>query len=175
MHVLKCCFIQTFFPKCCTCQSAAILPQNNLLKNRNNLIFQTGQKQPLQVFCKKVLLKFRKFYMKTPMLESLFNRAYNFYYKETPVEVFFCEYCEISKNTYFEQNLRTTASNRNHCLKETTYNFCGNYRLSEFFLGRDNALLLKQFLQDLSRKCSNQRRGRVFFNRLRTDYVALTY
>ena len=30
--------------------------------------------------------------------------------KETPTKVFSSEYCEIFKNTYFEENLRTTAS-----------------------------------------------------------------
>ena len=30
--------------------------------------------------------------------------------EETPIQVFFCEYCEIFKNTYFEKHLRTTAS-----------------------------------------------------------------
>ena len=29
--------------------------------------------------------------------------------KETPTQVFFCEYCEIFKSTYFEKHLRTTA------------------------------------------------------------------
>ena len=33
-----------------------------------------------------------------------------FYYKETPTQVFSCEYCEISKNTYFEGHLRLAAS-----------------------------------------------------------------
>ena len=33
-----------------------------------------------------------------------------FFQKETPTLVFFCEYCEIFKNTYFEKHLRTTAS-----------------------------------------------------------------
>ena len=48
------------------------------------------------------------------MLESLFNniaciQACNFI-KETPTQVICCEYCEISKNTYFEKYLRTAAS-----------------------------------------------------------------
>ena len=32
------------------------------------------------------------------------------YYKETPTQLFSCEYCEISKNTYFEEHLRTATS-----------------------------------------------------------------
>ena len=31
-------------------------------------------------------------------------------YKETPTQVFSCEYCEILKNTYFEEHIRTAAS-----------------------------------------------------------------
>ena len=30
--------------------------------------------------------------------------------KETPAQVFSCEYCEIFKNTYFEEHLWTAAS-----------------------------------------------------------------
>ena len=33
-----------------------------------------------------------------------------FYEKETLTQVFFCEYCKIFKNTYFEEHLRTVAS-----------------------------------------------------------------
>ena len=32
------------------------------------------------------------------------------YYKEIPTQVLSCEYCEIFKNTYFEEHLRTAAS-----------------------------------------------------------------
>ena len=51
------------------------------------------------------------------MLESLFNKviglqAWNFFKKETPTQVFSCEICEIYKNTYFEEHLRTTASEK---------------------------------------------------------------
>ena len=34
----------------------------------------------------------------------------NFIKKETLVQVFSCEFCEISKNTFFTQHLRVTAS-----------------------------------------------------------------
>ena len=49
------------------------------------------------------------------MLESLFNKdkVFNFdklFYKESPAQVFSCEYCEIFKTTYFEERLRTAAS-----------------------------------------------------------------
>ena len=40
------------------------------------------------------------------MLESHFNKVE----KETPTQVFFYKNCEIFKNTYFEEDLRTTTS-----------------------------------------------------------------
>ena len=46
------------------------------------------------------------------MSESLINKVVGLHFikKETPAQVFFCEYCEIFKITYFEKHLRTTAS-----------------------------------------------------------------
>ena len=40
----------------------------------------------------------------THVTESLYDN------KETPTQVFFCQYCDIFKNTYFEKHLRTTVS-----------------------------------------------------------------
>ena len=34
------------------------------------------------------------------------------YSKETPAQVFSCEFCEIFKNTYFLEHLRTAACGR---------------------------------------------------------------
>ena len=31
------------------------------------------------------------------------------FFKGTPTQVFSCEYCKIFKNTYFDENLRTTS------------------------------------------------------------------
>ena len=41
------------------------------------------------------------------MFKSLFDKVYQ---KETPRQVLYYEICEILKNTYFEQHLRSTAS-----------------------------------------------------------------
>ena len=61
------------------------------------------QKQPPEVFYKKVFSEqFFNFHRKTP--EGL-----QLYQKETPTQVFSCEYCEIFKNTYFGEHLRTAA------------------------------------------------------------------
>ena len=69
------------------------------------------QKQPPEVFCKKrCSLKFRKIHRKTPVPESLFKLSCNFFKKEILAKVFSCEFCEISKNNFFTEHLRTTAS-----------------------------------------------------------------
>ena len=48
------------------------------------------------------------------MPESFFNKlrhqACNFIKKETLGQVFSCEFCEISKNTFLTKHLRATAS-----------------------------------------------------------------
>ena len=62
------------------------------------------QNQPLEVFYKKgVLWNFAKFTGKHLCL-SLFIK------KETLAQVFSCEFCEISKNTYSTEHIQTTAS-----------------------------------------------------------------
>ena len=45
------------------------------------------------------------------MLESHFNKVAGFrpYYKETATQIFSCEYCEIFKDKYFKEHLRTAA------------------------------------------------------------------
>ena len=40
--------------------------------------------------------------------------AWNFIKKETLAQVFSCEICEISKNTFFTERLRRTASEKSH-------------------------------------------------------------
>ena len=69
------------------------------------------QRQPSKVFCEKMYSrKFRKFHRKTPGLSfSIKLQAFR-PTKETPTQLFSCEICEIYKNTFFEENLRTAAS-----------------------------------------------------------------
>ena len=89
------------------------------------------QKQPPEVFCKKGFLRgFLKFAGKHLYQGLFFNKvvgntgkhlcqsfffnkvagkAYTFIEKETLAQVFSCEFCEISKNTFFTGHLRTTA------------------------------------------------------------------
>ena len=67
-------------------------------------------KQPPEVFCRKSCSQnLRNIHRKTPVLETLFNKAaglgLQFYRKEIPTQVFSCKYFEIFKNTYFEERL----------------------------------------------------------------------
>ena len=48
--------------------------------------------------------KIRKLHKETPVLESLFKKVSR--NKETPAQVFFCEFCEAFKNTFFTEHLR---------------------------------------------------------------------
>ena len=64
---------------------------------------------------KGVLKNFTNFTGKKTALESLFDKATglkacSFIKKKTLIQVFSCEYFQISKNTYFEEHLRTTVS-----------------------------------------------------------------
>ena len=57
---------------------------------------------------KSVLRIFGKFTRKHLCLRP---EACNFIQIETLAQVFYCEFCEISKNTFFTENLWATASN----------------------------------------------------------------
>ena len=65
---------------------------------------------------KGVLRNFAKFTGKHLCQSLFFNKvaglACNFIKKETLAQVFSCEFCEISKNTFFTEHLWTTASDK---------------------------------------------------------------
>ena len=74
---------------------------------------------------KGVLRNFAKFTGKY-LCQGLFFKkvagaACNFIKKETLAQVFSCEFCEISKNIFFTEQLRTTTSQlkyeKYHCMK----------------------------------------------------------
>ena len=66
-----------------------------------------GTKAAIGVSFKKAVLKnFAIFTGK----QLFWNPFFQLYQKETPTEVFSCEYCEIFKNTYFEEHLLTADS-----------------------------------------------------------------
>ena len=65
------------------------------------------QKQPPEVFCKKVVLKnFAKFTGKRLCQSLFFNKVK----KESLVQVFACEFCEIFKNNFFYRTPLVAAS-----------------------------------------------------------------
>ena len=68
------------------------------------------QKQPSELFSKKKCSEiFRKIHRKTPVPEALFNKAASWGLLATGTGVF-CEFCKISKNTFFTEHHRATAS-----------------------------------------------------------------
>ena len=76
-----------------------------------NMILHCMQKQSFaDVFPSKCSYKFRKFYRKTLLLESLFDKvasfqAYSFYWEETPAQAFYCEIYKIFKNTFLSEHI----------------------------------------------------------------------
>ena len=69
------------------------------------------QNQPPEEFCKKgVIRNFTKFTENTCTIVSFFAEACNFIKKETLAQVFSCEFCDISKNTFFTEHIWATAS-----------------------------------------------------------------
>ena len=62
------------------------------------------QKQPPEVFYNKSVFRNLAKFTGKHMYERLVFK------KETLAQVFTCECCEISKNTFFTEHLRTTAS-----------------------------------------------------------------
>ena len=82
------------------------------------------QKQPPEGFCKKrcsvkkgVLRNFAKFIGKHLCQGLFFNK------KDTLAQVFSCEFCEISKNTFFTEHIWVTASEFIY-LRKNYYKFC---------------------------------------------------
>ena len=66
----------------------------------------TIEKKPVR---KGALRNFAKFTEKH-LCQSLRHEACNIIKKETRAQVFPCEFCEISKNLFFTEHLRVTAS-----------------------------------------------------------------
>ena len=62
---------------------------------------------PPEVFYKKVVCENFAIFTRKHLCWSL--RPTTLLKKETPTQMFFCEYWDISKKTYFEENLHTIA------------------------------------------------------------------
>ena len=65
---------------------------------------------------KGVLRNFAKFTGKNLCQSLFFNKVPGFIKRETLAQVFSCQFCEISKNTFFREHLRVTASKLFSCL-----------------------------------------------------------
>ena len=110
------------------------LYDNSLRHERVNDIFLTHFMPP-SLFRSisnsiKNFLKFRNIHRKTPVLESRFNnvaglKTWNFIKNETPTQVFSYEYCEIFKNTYFDEYLRISTSISFYTPSKHQEPFCG--------------------------------------------------
>ena len=72
-------------------------------------------------------------------------KACNFIKKETLAQVFFCEFCEIFKNTFFTEHLRTTASRFGDVNNEK--NLSGETK--NIFLSFKSAVFLEQNKKNL--------------------------
>ena len=69
--------------------------------------FETLEKQPPGVFCEKSILK-----IFADSQENICVRDRDSFLKScTPTQLFICEIYEIFNSSYFEEHLRTTASN----------------------------------------------------------------
>ena len=116
--------------------------------------YSNVQKQSLEVFYKKrCSQKFRKFHGKTSVLESLFNKAaglgLQLYQLETPTQMLSCKICEIYKNTFFEEHLRTAAS---QCYCVCMY-FLKRFPANGRFLFRTTTSLIFQVVEKWSIGC----------------------
>ena len=68
------------------------------------------QKQPPEVFRKKIVLKDFAIFTRKHLCWSLLVSLESTLLKKTPIQIFSREYYEIFKNTYFKEHLRTTTS-----------------------------------------------------------------
>ena len=107
------------------------------------------QKQPPEVFYKKFLkVVLKNFATFTPMLESLFNKvadlnASNFIKKRLRHRYFPVNIAEFFKNIYFEEHLRTAASEIEHCfLKSNVYHKWKIIKVQKGTLNKFNSLII---------------------------------
>ena len=73
------------------------------------------QKQPLEVFCEKKVF----FKISQNSQEKTRPQIWNFIIKQTLAQVFSCEFCEIFKTLFLQNNSRKLLQKCGHCKNET--------------------------------------------------------
>ena len=103
--------------KNCRCESA-FASRFSMWDERS----REAEKKPPEVFCKKSVLKnstkFTGKHLCKSLLIKLQALRLQFKKKKTQTQLFFCEFCEISKNTFFTERLWMTASGEGYPCEE---------------------------------------------------------
>ena len=85
----------------------------------------------------------------TEIQKSVGRKDCNFFKKETLTQVFSCEFCEISKNTFFTEHVWATAFDH---IKKTFETSTGSHPV--FFLAELRELFNKTYQQYTNKVCS---------------------
>ena len=111
-------------------------------------LFVRRKKQPPEVFYeKRCSYKFYKIHRKTPAPES---EACNFVKKETLAQVFLCQFCEISRNTFYTEHFCTTASEKKITLSIHLLILQNGINYSNLQEYQQSRFLIPQILGELS-------------------------
>ena len=101
-------FVLALFSHLILCSLSAICHKSNWNKSLIIITIMRLYQKRLRDICFPV--KFAKF-LRTAILKNICEQLLlNFISKETPAQMFSCEFCELYKNTYFEEHPRTAGS-----------------------------------------------------------------
>ena len=135
---------------------------------KNKSVLRRHRSSRLDVFCRKGILRnFAKFTGKHLCQSLFFNKvagaACNFIKKETLAQVFSCEFCEISKNTFFYRTPPVALSEDNTIQSSISVYFViawGSYYwiLETLLFARTTAQKMKFSIKGFYRKCDQIRR-----------------
>ena len=77
-------------------------------------MFNEKKDQPPKLFCKRMFLKISQISQQNTVLDCVINKVASRPAIQIPTQVLFYQICEIFKNSYFEEYLRTSASEKCH-------------------------------------------------------------
>ena len=101
------------------CMWRNIQNSTHLLNKKNQSISKSLRSSHWRCSVRKGVLRNVVKFTEKHLWQSLFFNKFaglcNFIKKETLPQVFFCEFCDISKNTFYTEHLWVTASD--HCVK----------------------------------------------------------